>query len=291
MAETLATHHMLSVATWAGYATTTLVLGGLVYERFVAPRSGRLPLGAAVALGLGAAAAALPLRAAEISGDGLTAIAEPEVFHHVVASTFGGAVVLRAGGLLVLAASLGGRRRPGILPAAARAGGGAILVASYLVIGHPQASDPVTVEVAALTVHLVATATWFGGVAVLASELAPAGRFRRPLPAAAVGRFSRMAEVMVVLVLVSGLVLAEGQGALTTAPWRTGYGLALTVKLGFVAVVLAIGGYNRQRVVPAVARHDDAAARRHLRTTCVVEALVISMGVLVMTAAMTSGGF
>lgn len=86
-------------------------------------------------------------------------------------------------------------------------------------------------------------------------------------------------------------MLAEGQGALETAPWRTGYGQALIAKLCFVAVVLVIGAYNKLRVVPAVARRDSAAARRHLRVTCVTEALVISLSVLLMTAAMTSGGF
>jgi putative copper export protein len=147
----------------------------------------------------------------------------------------------------------------------------------------------VVVEVAALAVHVLAAATWFGGVVVLGRSLRPRSRWGR-LPAAAVARFSRTAEAMVVLVLVSGLVLAEGQGVLTTAPWRTGYGRAFTAKLAFVGVVLAIGGWNRQRAVPAIAARDDDAARRHLRATCVVEALAIGMGVLLMTAAMTSGG-
>jgi putative copper export protein len=108
---------------------------------------------------------------------------------------------------------------------------------------------------------------------------------------AEVMRFSRCAEVLVVVVLMSGVVLAEGQSVLTTAPWRTGYGIAFTAKLGFVAVVLALGGYNRERVIPELAAHDPAAARRRLRSMCVAEALVTGMGVLLMTAAMTSGGF
>jgi copper transport protein len=170
-----------------------------------------------------------------------------------------------------------------------------VLAASYLVIGHAQATDPVAVEVTALGVHIVAASAWFGGVAVLAFDLRPGppGRVGRTsrLPAPAVARFSRMAEVMVVLVVVSGAVLAEGQNLFLRAPWSTGYGQAFIAKLAFVAVVLAIGGYNRQRVVPAVTGRDDAAARAHLRTTCVLETLVISMGILLMTAAMTSGGF
>lgn len=94
-----------------------------------------------------------------------------------------------------------------------------------------------------------------------------------------------------VLVVVSGAVLTAGQVRLREAFWTTPYGKALVAKLAFVAVVLAVGGYNRQRVVPAVAEHDDEAAWRHLRVTCVVESVVIALGVLLMTAAMTSGGF
>jgi putative copper export protein len=85
--------------------------------------------------------------------------------------------------------------------------------------------------------------------------------------------------------------LTGGQVALRTAFWTTPYGRALVAKLAFVAVVLVVGGYNRQRVVPAIAERNDAAAWRRLRVTCVTEALVMALGVLLMTAAMTSGGF
>lgn len=290
--ETLTTDHVLSVATWVGYVSSTVVLGGLVFERFVAHRPVRMRLGTFALTGLLAAGASIPLRAAEVSGQGLMAVTDPEVFRLVATSAFGGALALRAAGLLMLGATLGSRVGAGRTRGLARVAGGAAVAVSYLLIGHPQANDPTVLEVGALAVHLVAVATWFGGVAVLASELRPrAGGGVRRLSDQAVARFSRTAEAMVVLVLASGLVLAEGQNALSTAPWRTGYGLALTVKLGFVGVVLLIGGYNKLRVVPAIAHQDRAAARRHLRTTCVVEAMVISMGVLLMTAAMTSGGF
>lgn len=46
--------------------------------------------------------------------------------------------------------------------------------------------------------------------------------------------------------------LAEGQDLFAQAPWVTGCGRAFVAKLAFVAVVLAFGGYNRQRVVPAI---------------------------------------
>lgn len=292
--------HVLSVATWVGYVCTTLALGVLVFRAVVRRAPRRLPIVAVAAAGVSAAVASVALRCMEVTGGGIEAVGDRDVLAHVVTSPFGSAMALRGAGLLLVVASLGGRPGGGLRRAgrwvagAGRLAGAAVLVASYLVIGHAQASDPVAVEVTALGVHIVAAAAWFGGVAVLAFDLRPGppDRVGHPrLPAPAVARFSRMAEVMVVLVIVSGAVLAEGQNLFARAPWTTGYGQAFIAKLAFVAVVLAIGGYNRQRVVPAVAERDDAAARAHLRTTCVLEALVISMGILLMTAAMTSGGF
>lgn len=293
--------HVLSVATWVGYVCTTLVLGVLAFRAVVRRTPRRLPIVAVSAAGVSAAVASVALRCMEVTGGGIEAVVDRDVLAHVVTSPFGGAMALRAAGLLLVVASLGGRPGGGLrragrwLAGLGRLAGTAVLVASYLVIGHAQATDPVAIEVTALGVHIVAAAAWFGGVAVLAFDLRPGppDRVGRPprLPAPAVARFSRLAEVMVALVIVSGAVLAEGQNLFVRAPWSTGYGQAFIAKLGFVAVVLAIGGYNRQRVVPAIAERDTAAARAHLRTTCVLEALVISMGILLMTAAMTSGGF
>jgi copper transport protein len=166
------------------------------------------------------------------------------------------------------------------------------VLGSYLVVGHPQANRPAGLEIAAQAAHVAAVSVWFAGVAFLAVELRQRRREGAPwLSARVVSRFSRLAEIMVVIVLVSGAVLTGGQVSLREAFWTTPYGKALVAKLVFVAVVLAIGGYNRQKVVPAVAERDDEAGWRHLRATCVVETTVIALGVLLMTAAMTSGGF
>jgi hypothetical protein len=54
--------------------------------------------------------------------------------------------------------------------------------------------------------------------------------------------------------------------------------------------VAGIGGYNHSRLVPAIVERDDAIAWRHLGWTTAAEATLIVVGVLVMTAAMTSGG-
>jgi copper transport protein len=243
---------------------------------------------AAIVLGLVAVACSVPLRAAVVSGRGAAVLGDVESLVFVLRSPFGNAAVLRATGLGVVAVSrAGGPLRP-----VAAVTGWSLLLASYLLVGHPQASHPFRLEVAAQAVHVTAASVWFAGVAFLAVELRQRRRQGAPwLTGRIVNRFSRLAEIMVVLVLGSGAVLAGGQVQLHEPFWTTPYGKALVAKLAFVAVVLAIGGYNRQRVVPRVAERDEAAGWRHLRATCVVETTVIVLGVLLMTAAMTSGGF
>jgi putative copper export protein len=223
-----------------------------------------------------------------VSGQGLAVLNDPGSLVFVLRTPFGNAALLRASGLSLVAVSRAG----GPLRALAATAGWSILLASYLLVGHPQANHPFRLEIAAHAVHLAAVSVWFAGVAYLTVELRQRRRQGAPwLSGRVVSRFSRLAEVMVVLVLVSGTVLTGGQAKLHEQFWTTPYGRALIAKLVFVGVVLAIGGYNRQKVVPAVAERDEEAGWRHLRATCVVESTVIALGVLLMTAAMTSGGF
>ena len=305
VARTLLADQVLSVTAWAGYVSTTLVLGGLVYQRFVSrPATSRPAAGepsprrrrshgdtllwAAIGLGLVAVACAVPLRAAVVSGRGPAVLGDLEALAFVLRSPFGNAALLRATGLGVVAVSrVGGPLRP-----AAAITGWALVLASYLLVGHPQANHPFRLEVAAQAVHVAAVSVWFAGIAFLAVELRQRRRQGAPwVTGRVVHRFSRLAELMVVLVVASGTVLAGGQLALYEPFWTTPYGKALVAKLAFVAVVLAVGGYNRQFVVPRLSRSDETAAWRHLRATCLIESTTIALGVLLMTAAMTSGGF
>jgi putative copper export protein len=72
---------------------------------------------------------------------------------------------------------------------------------------------------------------------------------------------------------------------------ESAYGRAFVGKMIALGIVLAIGGYNRQRLVPAIVEREERDAWDHLRRAVVVEVALIALGVLLMTAAMTSGGF
>lgn len=139
--------------------------------------------------------------------------------------------------------------------------------------------------------HVGAAAVWFGGGVLLALEIVRHRRKGDPCCSAeTVARFSTLAGAALALVAVSGLVLARSQLASLGALISTAYGRALSAELALVAVVVAIGTYNHLRLVPAVVRDDDAVAWRRLGRTAAVEGAVIAAGVLVTTAAMTSGG-
>jgi putative copper export protein len=170
--------------------------------------------------------------------------------------------------------------------------GGLIVLLSYAIVGHPQSSAPSFVLIPAQCIHVAVVSTWFGGVTFLALEL----RHQRRDGTArgfgeVVARFSTVASVTVALAGATGATMAWSQLHTLDALTSTAYGRALLAKLTVLAVPLALGFYNRQRLVPAIVGRDEAAAWRQIRLTLTLEALFIALGVLLATAAMTSGGF
>src|SRR5207249_1372921 len=77
-----------------------------------------------------------------------------------------------------------------------------------------------------------------------------------PLARIVLGRFSRMAAYAVSLVLAGGIVLAVllvgTLDALVTSP----YGWVILAKVGLFAPMLALGAYNRYRLVPKTAESE-----------------------------------
>jgi copper transport protein len=136
-------------------------------------------------------------------------------------------------------------------------------------------------------VHLAAGAIWLGGIAALVVA------FRARLDAARwallVGRFSAAAVVAVVLVTVAGIgmswIVLPSLDALTS----TGYGLALVTKVALVAVVVALGAYNRRNLVPAVSAGaaSTPSARRTLTRIVAIE-LAVLLAVVAVTAVLVA---
>jgi copper transport protein len=126
-------------------------------------------------------------------------------------------------------------------------------------------------------VHLTAAMLWVGGLVQLAAVVWPAApELRR----AAFLRFSRLATVLVALLLAAGTYLSVLRLPHVHDLWTTGYGHILLVKLALVALALAWGAVHRFVAVPRLAG-GGAVAR--LSQSLVAESAV-AMGVLLVAA-------
>ena len=164
-------------------------------------------------------------------------------------------VLLVAGGLIV--AGKGGARPAGWKIAAF----GALLAPLVPVLsGHGWADSPRAVSAAATYLHVVAAGGWVGGLLCLLYAGIPALRkhgsaeaVTRPGLASMVGAFSRVAQIAVALLLVTGAVKVWIHIGSLSDLWTTAWGRSLLVKDLVVAGVLALGFYNWRFVRPALA--------------------------------------
>jgi copper transport protein len=220
----------------------------------------------------------VPITAALATGLGFGALGEQGVLGQVlgegVAVTL---VVVLAGLALIVLVPVGRDAAASPVPAARPVALAAAVAATagYAISGHTAITDPRWPVSMADAMHATAGAIWFGGLVALAIVL----RARRHDPETAatgrvVARFSGIAGLALVAVGGAGGVLAWTQVRTLDALTSTTYGRLLMVKVGIVAVVAALGAWNRFRLVPALERAPQAAAAR-LRRTLGIEALAL----------------
>ena len=126
-------------------------------------------------------------------------------------------------------------------------------------IGTHAAAAPVfaAAGVAADAAHFGGIGLWFGG---LAGIVAIRKFFRdpeaAPLARIVLGRFSRMAAYAVALVLGGGIVLSLLLVGTLEALVGTAYGWVVLGKIALFAPMVALGAYNRYRLIPETAEPD-----------------------------------
>ena len=170
------------------------------------------------------------------------------------------------------------RRRAALLT------GAVVAAVSPALVGHTRSYQPTALLLGADAVHLLAAATWLGGlVGLVLTVRALAGR--ELLAASTLARFSTLASSLLLAIAVAGAVL----GWRILGAWSgfvdTRYGLLLLVKIGLALVIAAIGGWNRFVVLPRV--RDSVGFDQRARTagtvtrTMAVEAslVVVLLGV------------
>ncbi len=128
-------------------------------------------------------------------------------------------------------------------------------------------------------VHLGAATLWVGGLVQLFAVVWPEPALRRD----AFLRFSRLATVLVALLLAAGTYLSVLRFPHVRDLWTTGYGHVLIVKLSLVALALAWGAAHRFLVAPRIARGEAGArlGRSLLGESAVAMAVLLLAAVLV----------
>ena len=129
-------------------------------------------------------------------------------------------------------------------------------------------------------VHLAAATLWVGGLVQLVAVVWPgAPELRRT----AFLRFSRLATVLVALLLGAGVYLSVQRLPHVRDLWATGYGHVLLVKLGLVALALTWGAAHHFLAVPRIDRAGAVGllSRSMLGESAVAMAVLLAAAVLV----------
>ncbi|HSF35104.1 MAG TPA: copper resistance protein CopC [Nocardioides sp.] len=164
------------------------------------------------------------------------------------------------------------------------AGGAVLALAGPSVVGHTRAFEPPLLLVASDVLHLVAGATWLGGLVGLVLSLrALAGR--EVLAATTLARFSTLAGGLLLAVAATGTFLAWRIVGSWSGLVETRYGWLLLAKVAIALLVVGLGAWNRWRTLPAVERaagfgdreRAAAAVTRTVRAEAVL--LVALLGV------------
>jgi copper transport protein len=167
------------------------------------------------------------------------------------------------------------------------AGGGAVLAAAGALFvpgaaGHAAQQSPRGWSLAADWLHLLSGSIWIGGLVgllVLWTTVPAANRV--PALTAVVPRFSNLALVSVMALLASGTAATVFHMPALDALWRTGYGVAILVKIGLLAVAVLLASANLLRSRPrliAAGREVQAAegAAKLLRRLVGGEAVIVA---------------
>ncbi|MGW4443770.1 copper resistance CopC/CopD family protein [Streptomyces sp. NPDC004682] len=132
------------------------------------------------------------------------------------------------------------------------------LAASWAMAEHASTGLQPGIAIPVDIVHLLAVAAWLGGLTSLLVALyrAPADT---PLEASAVRRFSRLAFGSVLALVATGVYQSWRQLGSWSAFTETRYGQLLLVKIGLVAVMVALAGISR-RWTGRLAEHPATGA-------------------------------
>lgn len=269
------------IAKAAGYAAALVAMGGPLF--LVAFRSApddvlrlarKLAVIAAL-IGLAVLALRFGIRAARISGMGLTGATDSMMLGFVWDSPLGTTALWRGAGELLIFAVL----FKGTIGMAASLLGALLIAMSYAFVGH-SLGDPRWLLAGLLVTHLLTAAFWAGALAPLHRSAA------RKDGAALLHRFGIIASGTVALLLIVGVSFAWLMIGSFSGLFGTAYGWTLIAKVFFVTGLLGLAAKNKLRLVPALASGDPSASG-NLRRSIRIEIAFVAI-ILMATATLTS---
>ncbi len=141
--------------------------------------------------------------------------------------------------------------------------GAVLAIVSFTVTGHAATAAPVWVMAPSVAVHLACAAFWLAALPVLffTAKTAEPAEAARVMTA-----FSIRAVWAVMALILSGVVVTVVQVGSTAAFTETLYGPRLLVKLGLFSLLLALAGYNKSVLTPALEWPEANAAWKLRRT-------------------------
>jgi len=269
------------IAKAVGYGAALLAMGGplfvLVFRSSFndVQQLARKVAVIAALIGLAVLVLRFGIRAARISGMGLSGAVDPMMLGFVWDSPLGAAAIWRGAGELLVVALL----IRGIVGLSAGLIGALLIAVSYTFVGH-SLGDPRWLLASLLTLHLLAAAFWIGALLPLRHAVG------QPEGARLLHRFGNVASLTVALLVVVGLIFAWLMTGSFSNLLSTAYGKTLLAKLGVVSGLMALAALNKWRFVPALASGTPAAVP-HLRRSIQIEAIAVLL-ILMATATLTS---
>lgn len=259
---------------WLGklglYLGLAFGVGGVAFMAWVAPlpAAARRPIAAFLALGLLSVPVAFATQGLDALALPLSGALQLAVWKAAAASSFGRTALIATLALLsALIALARSNHSERLFATLAWLGIGVALAAS----GHASAAEPQFLTRPAVFLHAIGMAGWAGALLPLAFSL------RRPDGAQALQRFSRCIPVLLLIILISGVVLAIVQVEKPQALLKTPYGLALSGKLVLVAALIGLGAFNRYRLTEAVVSGREATRQLLTRIIAAEMALVVAI--------------
>ncbi|MEW6153638.1 MAG: copper resistance protein CopC [Actinomycetota bacterium] len=260
---------------WLFYAGVVLMLGAAVVGVAVAADVASLPRRSLAASWL-AAVVGVGLSVADQRASAETSLG------NLLSSATGHKLTVQAVAVLAAGAAVAWSAvRRDRAPLVAVGVGAAAAMLARALAGHADASSARWFTVGAQWSHMVSVGVWVGGLVWLLAAM------RRGDPGRGRGlarRFSTVAAWALALVVVSGTARALNQVGAWDRLVNTDFGLALLVKLGLFAVLVALGARARFRHVPAAAGGGAGGFRRVVR-------LEVGLGATLLAATAVMAGF